>query len=37
MKFGERMAIVETEIKFIKKQMYLIAALVLSSMGIQIW
>ena len=37
MKFGERMAIVETEIKFIKKQMYLILALILTSMGVQIW
>ena len=30
------MVILETEIKFIKKQMYWIAALVLLNMGIQI-
>ena len=37
MKFGERMAIIETEIKFIKKQMHIIVALLLANIGVQAW
>ena len=34
MKFGERMVVVETKVKLIEKQMYILIAVVLASMGV---
>ncbi|KKM18666.1 hypothetical protein LCGC14_1663360 [marine sediment metagenome] len=35
MKFGERMVVVETKVKLIEKQMYVVIAIVLAQMGVQ--
>ena len=35
MKFGERMIVVETKLKLIEKQMYVVIAIVLAQMGVQ--
>ncbi len=37
MKFGERMVKVETKINMIEKQLWVLIAVVLASMGVQIW
>ena len=37
MKFGERMVKVETKLKMVEKQLWLLIAIVLASMGVQVW